>query len=380
MIIIFAGHIGRCCTGGQAWANMQYLAGFRSLGHEVYYLEDCGETSWVYNWDAQEWTEDLAYPARFVRECLEPFGFGDRWIYRSGDRSEGMAGADFQEVCSQADLLVARAIPLWVWRPEYDRARRSIFIDVDPGFTQMRMLEVDQALTDALRRYDRVFTIAQRMGAPDCQIPAAGFSWFPTRPPVSLSDWPVAPQGPASHFTSVMRWQGFINVSHEGQKYGQKDQEFPKFLDLPRLTSQKFRLALMGVDLQILIDRGWEVAPGDKVAQTPSLYRCFIQGSRGEFCVPKHGYVAMRGGWFSDRSVAYLASGRPVLMEDTGLQDWLPTGEGAVLFSDLPSAVAGIEAINSDYERHRLAARHLAEEHFAAERVLPELLDAAMGS
>jgi hypothetical protein len=291
-----------------------------------------------------------------------------------------MPAADFQEVCSQADLLVVRAIPLWVWRPEYDRPRRRIFIDVDPGFTQIRMVGGDRFFAEAVHRYDQVFTIAQRIGAPDCQIPDAGLSWLPTRPPVSLPDWPLAPQDSASHFTSVMRWRGFMNVTHEGHKYGQRDQEFPKFLDLPSLSSQKFRLALVGAYPRLLLmERGWQVVPGEKVALTPPLYRSFIQESRGEFGVPKHGYVAMRGGWFSDRSVAYLASGRPVLMEDTGLQDWLPIGEGVVSFSDVASAVAGMEIINSDYEQHRLAARRLAEQYFATERVLPPLLDAAMG-
>jgi hypothetical protein len=160
--------------------------------------------------------------------------------------------------------------------------------------------------------------------------------------------------------------------------YGQRDQEFPKFIDLPRQTSQKFLIALMGTRPENLTRHGWEVAPGEIVSQTPASYRAFIQSSRGEFSVPKHGYVESRGGWFSDRSVCYLASGRPVLIEDTGLQDWLPTGDGLIAFSNLAEALAGVEKINADYERHRRAARALAEKFFAAELILPRLLAAAM--
>jgi hypothetical protein len=160
--------------------------------------------------------------------------------------------------------------------------------------------------------------------------------------------------------------------------YGQRDQEFPRFLELPRMTSQKFRIAQLGIDPAWLKRHGWEVAPGEFVSRTPASYREFIQGSRAEISVPKNGYVKMRGGWFSDRSVCYLASGRPVLIEETGLSDWLPTGAGLITFTDPQEALAGVDKINADYEHHRRAARKLAENYFAAEKVLPEFLDAAM--
>jgi hypothetical protein len=144
------------------------------------------------------------------------------------------------------------------------------------------------------------------------------------------------------------------------------------------MTPQKFCIALLGTKPENLTSHGWEVAAGEVVSKTVSSYREFIQGSRAEFSVPKNGYVAMRGGWFSDRSVCYLASGRPVLIADTGLGDCLPVGDGLVTFTDLPAALAGVEKINADYQHHRQAARKLAETYFAAERVLPALLDAAL--
>ena len=175
-----------------------------------------------------------------------------------------------------------------------------------------------------------------------------------------------------------MRWQGFKEVTHRGVSYGQRDKEFPKFIDLPKRTAQKFCVAMIGTRPETLTAHGWEVAPGEIISKTPQSYREFIQQSRAEFSVPKHGYVASRGGWFSDRSVCYLASGKPVLIEDTGLADWLPTGEGVVTYRDLEEAVAGVDRINSDYAAQSRRARELAETIFATEKVLPRFLETAM--
>ena len=372
-----AGTIGRSGLGGQAWASLQYLLGFRALGHEVFYLEDCGECSWVYNWEKEEWTVDPAYPAAYVRECLEPFGFQEKWIYRTNGGSTGASLEAFLAFCAEADLLLLRAVPLWVWRKEYNQPRCRLFLDVDPGFTQISIANGDKGLAEGIARCERRFTLGQRVGAADCPIPTAGGPWLKTLPPVFLPEWPFA-QSEASHFTSILRWQGFREATYNGVSYGQRDKEFPSFLDLPRLTPQKFRIAQMGIEPKLLESHGWEVAPGEIISRTPASYRAFIQESRAEFSVPKNGYVKMRGGWFSDRSVCYLAAGRPVLIEDTGLSDWLPLGEGLVSFADLNEAAQAVNRINDDYERHRRAARRIAENIFPSDRVLPALLDMAM--
>ena len=377
MRILLAGTIGRSGLGGQAWASLQYLLGFRALGHEVIYAEDCGESSWVYHWEKEEWTTGLEYPAAYVRACLKPFGFEDKWIYRTNGGSMGMPLDPFLDFCGKADLLIMRAVPLWVWRKEYDWPRRRAFIDVDPGFTQISIANGDKGLAEGVARCERRFTLGQRIGAPDCPIPTDAGPWLKTLPPVSLSDWPPS-TGAATHFTSIMRWQGFREANFKGASYGQRDKEFPKFIELPRHTVQKLRIALMGANPEILTRHGWEVAPGEIISKTPASYQRFIEQSRGEFSVPKHGYIQTRSGWFSDRSVCYLASGRPVLIEDTGLNDWLPSGNGLVTFTDLSSAVAGLEQINSEYERQSLAARQLAKDYFATDKVLPAFLDDAM--
>jgi hypothetical protein len=196
-------------------------------------------------------------------------------------------------------------------------------------------------------------------------------------PPVVLAEWPCATTD-ATRFTSVIRWQGFRDARFGGASYGQRDRSFPRYLDLPRRTAQKFCVALMGTEPETLERHGWEVERGEIISRTPASYRTFIQQSRGEFSVPKHGYVAMRTGWVSDRTVCYLASGRPVLIEDTGLESCLPVGEGLVTFTDPESALAGLERINADYERHRRAAGELARTCFAAEKVLLKFLESAM--
>jgi hypothetical protein len=377
MTIILAGTIGRSGLGGQAWASLQYLLGLRALGHDVYYLEDCGRSSWVYVWEKEDWTHELDYPAAYVNACLAPFGFGDRWIYRDNYRSVGISLPGFLEICARADLLLLRAVPFWNWREEYERPRRRAFIDVDPGFTQISIANGDAGLTAGIGACERRFTYAQRFGLAGCEVPPNGGPWIPTRPPVFLDEWPVASQ-PATHFTTVVRWQGFKEVTFNGVRYGQRDREFPPYFDLPTRTSQPFKIAQMGMKPGTLEPYGWEVLPGEVISRTPESYREFIQSSRGEFSIPKNGYVAMRGGWFSDRSVCYLASGRPVLIEDTGLADWLPLGDGLISFFDPKGALDGLEKVNADYPNQCRAARTLAEDHFASGKVLPRFLEAAM--
>jgi hypothetical protein len=378
MLIVFAGSIGRLPVGGHAWIDMQYLLGLKALGHDVYYFEDCGDESWVYNWDTEELTTELSYPANYIRDCLEPHGLKNHWIYRAGERSEGMNIDSFREICAKADLMIIRAVPLTVWREEYLQVRRRCYIDADPGFNQISLIKGNTKLSETLDKCEKLFTIGQRIGAPDCLIPTAGYNWLKTVAPVSVAHWKPVENKNAHQFTCVMQWRGFHDVEYEGIAYGQKDKEFPKFINLPKLTLQPFCLALTGTPPENFTKYGWEVVPGWVASKTIDLYQSFIQNSRAEFSVAKHGYVAMQGGWFSDRSVCYLASGKPTLVEDTGLSDWLPIGEGIVTFTDISEALKGIESINNNYEQHCRQARELAEQYFSCKRVLPPLIEAAM--
>ena len=377
MRIVLSGSIGRLPVGGHSWMDMQYLAGLSALGHDVHYVEDCGEQSWVYHWTAEQLTTDLDYPGDYVGDCLRSIGLGDRWTYRAGDETRGRTAAELAEVCAEADLLIVHGVPLEAWRPEYARIPRKAFVDVDPGFIQIALAGGDPRLTETADRCDRLFTIGGRIGAPGCPVPTGGREWLHTEPPVALQHWPVTAPG-GTHFTCVMQWRGFREVEWAGVRYGLKDREFPRFLTLPGRTGQPFRLALTGAPPEPLEEHGWEVVPGWEVSATPWSYQGFVQGSRAEFGVAKHGYVAMRGGWVSDRTLCYLASGRPALVQETGLSERLPTGKGLVTFTDPSSALAGVEEINADHAGHCAAARALAEEYFAADRVLPLFLERAV--
>ncbi|KYC37134.1 hypothetical protein WA1_46740 [Scytonema hofmannii PCC 7110] len=378
MNVIFASAIGRFPIGGNAWSDLQYLLGLRSLGHNVFYLEECGPESWVYDWESEQLTTELDYPTNYVRNCLEPLGFENQWIYRAGDRSVGMEVDAFRDVCSQADLMIVRGSPISLWREEYELPKRRIYIDADPGFTQINIACGHGELINTIERCDRLFTIGQRIGATDCLIPTIGKHWLLTLPPVALSYWPVTENDSSTHFSSIMQWHSYREVVYEGVTYGNKDKEFLKFIDIPQLTKQRFRIALSGGFPNELSQYSWEVLPGWIASFTPDSYQTFVQESRAEFGVAKQGYVATKGGWFSDRSVCYLASGKPVLVQDTGLSDWLPVGEGILTFCDQKEALKGTEAINADYERHQYAARQLAEEYFNSDKVLSSLLEAAM--
>jgi hypothetical protein len=357
---------------------MQYLLGLRQLGHEVVYFEECGDESRVCDWQTQEVTSDLASPASYLAAALGPIGFGDRWIYRAGPNAVGLPLDEFLDICATTDLLIIRGSPLCLWREEYLWPPQKIFIDADPGFTQMDLCTEKSKYRATIAQCNRLFTVGQRLRARDCTVPSAGLTWLKTVSPVCLQSWPVCAQ-PADSFSTIMRWRSYREVVHEGRLYGNKDKEFTRFLELPRHTQQPLNIALTGGDPNLLRSHGWNVISGWEVCRTPAGYQEFIQSSRAEFGVAKHGYVATHGGWFSDRSVCFLASGRPVLAQDTGLSDWLPVGAGLLTFRFLTEAVAGITAINDDYAAHARAARTLAEQFFAAERVLPALLAAAMG-
>src|ERR1051326_3295220 len=213
MKIIFAGSIGRFPVGGHAWIDLQYLLGLRGLGHEVFYLEECGEGSWVYDWEKEELTGDLQYPTAYLRQCLSPFDWGDRWIYRSGTTCLGCSLAEFKEVCAEADLLLIRGVPLPLWRPEYSLPRRRAFIDVDPGFTQISMLSQKSLFRSTAIQCERLFTIGQRIGAADCLAPTADFHWNKTVSPVCLPHWPPSSQN-GTHFTTVMQWRSYAEAQY----------------------------------------------------------------------------------------------------------------------------------------------------------------------
>jgi hypothetical protein len=255
------------------------------------------------------------------------------------------------------------------------RAPLRVFLDIDPGFGQMwRALGLDDPFAD----HDRFVSVGSRVGSRGSDVPDCGLPWIATLPPVVLDQWPFRPGG--ATFSTVASWRGpFGPILYGGRTYGLRVHEFRRFLALPRLTGASLEIALDidpadSADAARLVQHGWTLVDPRSAAGDPVAYRAFIQRSGAELNVAKNMYVDTRGGWFSDRSACYLASGKPVLAQDTGFRDTLPVGEGLLAFSTLDEAAAGVREIAADRVRHARAARALAEEHLASDRVIGRLL------
>jgi hypothetical protein len=367
--IIVAGIIGRYPFGGVTWCSLMYLLGLRNLGHDVYYLEDTGEC--IYDYAQNTLSLDSSYGLNYIHSALSQFDLGDRWTFIDY-RGEyfGKSRNEMVQICAGTDLFVNLSGGCWFWRDEYTKVPRKIFIDSDPGFTQIRLAKgEDPSLVEFFKGFNALFTFGRNLDASDCTIPATPFRWRTTWQPIVTDQW-RSDVTPRDCFTTVMTWknQSFADID------GNKDRQFAKFVDLPALTVQPIELAVNGPK-DLLREHGWAVVDGMMVSSDLNKYRDYIQRSKAEFSVAKHVYVTTRSGWFSDRTECYLAAGRPALVQDTGFSRYLPVGEGLLSFSNLDEAVDGIDRINADYRLHSRRARDLAREHFDARVVLPQLLD-----
>ena len=370
MRIVLAGIIARYPWGGVTWCSLMYLLGLRALGHEVYYIEDTGEC--IYDPVQNARTTDPSYGTTYIHQALEPFGLGDRWSFVNYDDTwHGAPRERVRQWCADADLFIDLSGGSWFWRDEYAAIRRKVFIDSDPVFTQLALAKGDAWYVDFFRRFDHLFTFGANIGTPACDVPTGGFTWHHTWQPVVMEEWATT-RPPGDRFTTVMTWriESFTDVD------GNKDREFVRVIDLPSRTPSRFQLAVNGPE-RLLREHGWDTIDAMGVSRTPWAYRDFVQGSKAEFGVAKHAYVAYRSGWFSDRTECYLAAGRPAVVQDTGWRDHLPHGIGLVGFSTPEEAIDGLARVERDYDAHARRAGAIAREHFDAARVLPRLLEIA---
>jgi hypothetical protein len=355
MKVLLAGMVaGDPRQGGATWAVLQYLLGLERLGHEVLLVEPVHEL----RSDVVEYFESL----QLDRAALLQSGTR-RTIGLSYDDIAGM-GADV--LVNISGLLRDREL--------VDAIPRRLFLDLDPVFVQIWHA---QGADVGLSGHTHYATVG--CGLTDPPVPLDR-DWIATAPPVVLDAWPVADVLEFDAFTTVGNWRSYGSVAWNGIVYGQKAHAVRRLLELPRLSSQRLLPALAvhpgeEADLAALSAHRWELADPSEVASTPREYARFVAGSKGELCLAKAGYVDSGSGWFSDRSVCYLASGRPVVAQDTGFSRFLPTGEGLVSFRSAREAARAIEQVCSDYKRHRKAARALAEEHFESDAVLTRLLE-----
>jgi hypothetical protein len=374
--ILVLGYIVRGPLGGLAWHHLQYVLGLSRLGHDVYFLEDSEDYDACYDPTQDRLTKDPSYGLAFAADAFTRLRLEDRWAYYDAHTNAwlGPAARKVGELCSAADVLlnVSGVNPL---RPWVEQVPTRVLIDTDPAFTQIRHLTDPKSHALAVK-HNRFFTFAENIRRAECTIPDDGLAWSATRQPVVMDAWPETPGPEKGPLTTVMQWDSYPALEYEGRSFGMKSESFGPFLDLPSELPECFELALGSADAprSLLEKMGWGLLDPRIPTRDPWTYQEYIQGSKGEFSVAKEAYVSSRSGWFSERTCAYLASGRPAIVQDTGFSDWLPTGLGLMRFSDKAEAVAGIEKINQDYRRHCRAARELVGDYFEAGRVLLELL------
>ena len=369
--------------GGGHWTVfLQYLFGLDALGCHVFLLE------------LYRATGDGARDRRAVESFLERMGacgFGDRCAVLVHDRAGGPATLDdgavhgtsvarLKDVVRDADLLWNFCCALR--RPLLSLFRRRVLIDLDPGHLQVSAISWDLGLAD----HDVLFTVGAKLGDPDCPAPTLGLRWRPFRPFVHLPAWPARPDpGRSAPFTSVTHWTWEELWWGNRVLSASKRFAYLRYLDLPRVAGRPFELAAnlnaedRTGDRERFTERGWRLVHPYEAAGTPAAYQEYIARSRAEIQCPKPIFRELRTGWFSDRSACYLASGRPVLAEETGFGERLPTGKGLLAFRDLEGAAAGASEIDANYAEHSRAARELAEAYFDSGKCLGAMLDACAG-
>lgn len=376
------GMMGRTPFAGVAWQVLHHLEGLRRLGCEVSYIEDTGD--WPYDPVRNEVTDDSSHPVGYIGRLMEWLGLPERWAYISPDgRAHGPLGAQLPALYGRLDALV-NLTGATVLGEQHLAVPTRLYLETDPVLAQVEVARGERFTIELLEAHTHHFTYAENLGAPDCPVPVGRFDYRSTRPPVIVDWWRGdGAAGPAGdRFTTVSSWeQRGKDAEWRGETYHwSKHREFMKVIDLPRRVSRPLELALASDDedvLGMLRSHGWRVIDGVELSRDIGRYRHYIRASGAEFTVAKDQYVRLRTGWFSDRSACYLAAGRPVVTQDTGFGCAIPTGEGLLAFTTVDDAAAAIEAVASDPRGHSTAAGELADEHFAAERVLGELMAAA---
>lgn len=376
--IVVAGRIaGTPNQAGNTWAMLQYLLGLKRLGHNIWFIDVIDAASVTPSGAALSGSVNAAYFRSLVTE--HEFEDCSALIETGTSRDTiGVSYAALEKATTSADVLLNIS---GVLRDEslLGLAARRVYLDLDPAFTQL--WQHADGIDMGFGSHTDFVTVGVNLGQTDCPVPTLGLPWRVTLQPIVLERWPATPGNRAGAITTIANWRGYGSINHDGVFYGQKVHALRELIGLPMHCDEQFLLALSidpaeVKDLALLSANRWNLLDPVDACGTPDRYQQFIRASKAEFGVAKSGYVASRCGWFSDRSVCYLASGRPVIAHDTAFARVLPTGHGLFAFRTVEDIVRAVATINGDYEHHAASARELAEEHFDSNRVLSRLLSA----
>ena len=375
--IVVLHFVGQMPLAGIAWQAMHYVLGLERLGYEAWYVEDHGANP--YDPRANSVVMDCTYNVAYVRHMMESYGLGDRWAYWDAinDVWHGLPREAVHRLYREADALINLCGAARL-RDEHMACPRRIMIDTDPVYEQIKYAEADPAARAYLDAHTHFFTYGENVGGPGWIVPLCGIPWRGTRPPVVIEEWPTDEESPDC-FSTIATWENKgKNIAFGGETYlWSKHMNFLRFLDLPKRLKQCFNMAMLPPTPEIeaqVAGAGWRLVDPRPISASMESYAAFIAGSRGEFTVAKDIYVRPNSGWFSDRSVCYLAAGRPVVTMRTGFSRFYPVGDGLFEYSDSEEAAAAIETINGDYRHHSRAARMMAAEYFNSDSVISELM------
>jgi glycosyltransferase involved in cell wall biosynthesis len=379
--LVVLGMMTKMPVAGVVWQTVHYLVGFKRLGYDVHYVEAHARTPSMLM--DGEHDDSSAKAAAFIASVMGRFDLGDRWAFHAlhGDgRCYGMSNAKLDALYRDAALLVnlhGGTEPL----PEHSASGRLVYLETDPVQLQVELASGLQSTIDFLEPHCAFFTFAENIGGADCGLPVSDrYRFKPTRQPVVLDFWGGSTGATRNTFTTIGNWrQNWRSVSLDNETYHwSKHHEFEKFLDTPARTGRAFELSLSSIEpdeQHMLEEHGWKVRRALDFSTDVDAYRDYVSRSRAEFTVAKDQNVRLRTGWFSDRSATYLASGRPVVTQNTGFGSALPVGNGLFAFSTSDEITAAVEEIDSNYRAQRRAARELASEYFDSGAVLGRLLN-----
>jgi hypothetical protein len=374
--IILGTYMVRYPLGGVLSSSLQWLIGLKQLGHDVYVVEKSGWANSCFDPIKKRTSDDCSYGVTVVSNLLSRFDLQDKWCFVDARGNYyGLTRQRVRDIFKSADLFIDRG-SFGTWLGEAADTKIRVLFDGEPGFNQMKM-EKKLSLGREIQKYDYYATVGRNIGTLRSSAPTAAKCWLHMFHPVVVDLFPYSRPDPMAPFTTVMNWQSHAPIQFGDVTYGQKDVEFDKFLPLPRYTSQKLEVAVSGGKLaeDRLLCHGWHVRAAQDVTLSFDSYVQYIRESKGEFSVCKNVFVATHSGWFSDRSAVYLANSRPVVLQDTGFSEHLPSGRGLFAVHTVREATAAIQEINCRYEDHANWAHEIAVEYLNAKKVLRKLLD-----